>query len=341
MLKNTLKALVTGALIMTACTAWAANYTMKVAITDPEPTAPESHYARTGLKALVEEINEKSGGRIKAKIYWGAQLGKVENVLNLVRNGQVEASIAADGHAAPYFPDLQMLGIPYLFIDRKVAYEVFDGAFGQKLADRMAEKSGIRPLPWLENGGYRHYSSNKRMETAEDMVGLKIRTMNNPVHMEIVRSLGASPTPIPWTDLYTSLQTGVVDGQENALSTFRVPKLEEVQKHIILDGHVYSVLMLGVSEKWFKSLPDDLRAVVVQAAENFKQSNRKISLENEQVDRQYLEGAGVKIVDPPVAVKATFQTKTQGPALNTLKGQVDGELLKSLLDAVKAAEAKL
>lgn len=335
------KVLLTGAAILMASGAFAADFTMKIAITDPEPTEEEVHYTRTGLKALVEEINEKSDGRIEAKIYWGAQLGKIESVLNLVRNGQVEASIASDGHVAPYFRDVQILGIPYLFIDRKVAYEVFDGEFGKMLGDRMADEAGIRPLPWLENGGYRHYSSSKPMHTAADMQGLKIRTMNNQVHMQIVRSLGASPTPIPWTDLYTSLQTGVVDGQENSLSTFRVPKLEEVQKHIILDGHVYSVLMLAVSEKWLDSLPDDLRAVVETAAENFKQTNRKISLANEQVDREYLESAGVSIVDPSIEAKAEFQRLTQGDALQSLEGEVDAELLDALMTSVKAAEANL
>ena len=341
MFRNVLGTLMAGAVVLAAQGTLAAEYTMKLAITDPEPTAPESHYGRTPLIAFAKEVNEKSGGRIEAKIYWGAQLGKVENVLNLVRNGQVEASVASDGHVAPYYPDIEILGIPYLFIDRKVAYDVFDGEFGRMLTDRMAEQSGIRPLPWLENGGYRHYSSNKQMETAEDMAGLKIRTMNNPVHMQIVTSLGASPTPIPWTDLYTSLQTGVVDGQENSLSTFRVPKLEEVQKFIILDGHVYSVLMLAVSEKWLSSLPDDLRKVVEDAAVNYKEMNRVISVENEEADRAYLEANGVTIIDPPLSVKADFQKKTQGPVIESLKGKVDPDLLQGLLDAVAEAEAKL
>ncbi|MCB2013069.1 MAG: TRAP transporter substrate-binding protein, partial [Geminicoccaceae bacterium] len=169
----------------------------------------------------------------------------------------------------------------------------------------------------------------------------KIRTMNNPVHMQIVTSLGASPTPIPWTDLYTSLQTGVVDGQENSLSTFRVPKLEEVQKFIILDGHVYSVLMLAISEKWLSTLPDDLRKVVDDAAEHYKELNRVISVENEEADREYLEANGVTIIDPPLSVKADFQAKTQGPVIESLKGKVDPDLLQGLLDAVAEAEAKL
>jgi len=335
------KSLLISAVALMGGGAYAADFTMKIASSDPEPAADDRHYMRTPLLAFEKEVEEKSGGRIDVQIFWSGQLGKVENVLNLVRGGQVEAVVASEGHVAPYYSDVQVLGLPYLFIDRKVAYEVFDGDVGQLLADRMASESGIRPLPWLENGGYRHYSANKPIKTAADMAGLKIRTMNNPVHMQIVSSLGASPTPIPWSDLYTSLQTGVVDGQENALSTFRVPRLEEVQKHIILDGHVYSILMLAVSEQWLNKLPDDLRAALDTAADNMKQMNRKLSVELEGIDRKYLEDNGVSIVDPSVEEKAKFQKMTQAPALESLKGNVDQGLLDQLITAVKAAEAKL
>ncbi len=329
------------ALALTAHSAAAADYTMKISIGDAPLPEDVEHYNQTGLRNFETDLEKLSGGRIDVQIFWNGQLGKVENVLNLVRNGQVEGVIASDGHVAPYYPDIQVLGLPYLFIDRKVAYEVFDGEFGAHLAEKMADTSGLRPMPWLENGGYRHYSSNSPMATVEDMAGLKIRTMNNPLHMQIVESLGASPTPIPWADLYTSLQTGVVDGQENSLSTFRVPRLEEVQQHIILDGHVYSIISLFISEKWLDSLPQDLRDAVAQAANNYKTTNRRISLANETSDREYLESQGVSIVDPTVEVKAEFQSRTQGPALGSLQKNVDADLLERLLSAVKAAEAKL
>ena len=331
----------TATAIFLASTAIAQEYTMRISIADAETSADERHYARTPLREFEREVEEMSDGRIDVQIFWGGQLGAIENVLNLVRNGQVQGVIASDGHVSPYFRDVQILGIPYLFIDRQVAYEVLDGPAGQAISDQMAAQSGIRPMPWLENGGYRHYSASVPLRTVEDMEGLKIRTMNNPVHMDIVRSLGASPTPIPWGDLYTSLQTGVVDGQENSLSTFRVPRLEEVQSHIILDGHVYSIIMLAVSEQWLNSLPEDLRNVIEAAATNMREHNRELSLENEVSDRAYLEEAGVSIVDPSLEERARFQQMTQEAALEALQGQVDQELLDTLLSAVREAEARL
>lgn len=319
----------------------AQEFTMKISIGDAPLPEDVDHYNQTGLRNFERDLELLSEGRIDVQIFWNGQLGRVENVLNLVRNGQVEGVIASDGHIAPYYPDIQVLGLPYLFIDRQVAYDVFDGEFGDMLNERMAEETGIRPMAWLENGGYRHYSSNTPMATLEDMQGLKIRTMNNPLHMGIVESLGGSPTPIPWADLYTSLQTGVVDGQENSLSTFRVPRLEEVQSHIILDGHVYSIISLFVSEQWLETLPDDLRADVAEAAANYRETNRLLSQANETADRVYLEEAGVSIVDPGHEERARFQEATQGPALQSLREEVDGDLLDALLSAVSAAEANL
>ena len=126
---------------------------MKISIGDAPLPEDVEHYNQTGLRNFETDLEELSGGRIDVQIFWNGQLGKVENVLNLVRNGQVEGVIASDGHVAPYYPDIQVLGLPYLFIDRQVAYDVFDGEFGTYLADKMADESGIRPMPWLENGG--------------------------------------------------------------------------------------------------------------------------------------------------------------------------------------------
>ena len=314
---------------------------MKISMSDPAPKPGQQHFVRSTMTEFGKEIEKASNGRIDVRIFWDAQLGKIEKALNLVRGGQVEAAVPADGALAPYAPDVQILGIPYLFIDRKVAYEVLDGKAGQMLAERMAKTAQLRPLAWFENGGYRNFTANRPLTKVEDMKGLKIRTMTNPVHMQIVKSLGASPTPIAWGDLYTALQTGVVDGEENSLPTFCTAHLEEVQKHIILDGHVYSITGLTVSEKWFQSLPEDLRQVVVTAAEHARTMNRELSIKNEAEALKYLESKGVSVVDIPKEEKARFQSLTQGPVLETIRSKVDADVLEAFLAAAKEAEAKL
>lgn len=315
----------------------APQFTLKIA---EGPGPIENNYGHVPLQEFVKEVESKSGGRIKVDIHFNFALGKPEAVMGRLRTGQVEAMLTSEGHLAPYYPDVQVLGVPYLFASRKIAYEVLDGPFGQKLAQDITAKTGIRVMGWGENGGYRHYSSNKPMKTADDLKGLKLRTMTNPIHMQIVKSLGASPTPISWADLYTSLQTKVVDGQENSLATFRMPKLEEVQKHIILDGHVYSALGWYISDKFYKSLPPDLQKVVTDASARLIQRNREISTTQEADDRKYIESKGVTVVDVSLAEKQRFQQMTQAPAIEILKKEVNPQLLDELLAAVKAVEAK-
>lgn len=324
-------------LVCSASVALAADYTMKVSLSaSPRP----DHYLYTPLEEFEKEIEAQSKGAIDVEIYWSGALGKNESVVNLVRQGQVEVLMTSEGHVVPYYPDLQVLGIPYLFLNREIAYSVFDGEFGQNFAEKIANESGIRPINWMENGGYRHFTSNVPMKTADDLKGQKIRTMTNPVHMAIVEALGASPTPIAWSDLYTALQTGVVDGEENSIPTFRIPKLEEVQKHIILDGHVYSVSALWASEKWLDTLPDDLRDVVMTAAKNMQKANRALSVKNETRDRKYLEDYGVTIVDLPNEEKERFRELTQGPALKVLKEEISQDIIDEMLSAVAKAESE-
>ncbi|HET6468169.1 MAG TPA: TRAP transporter substrate-binding protein DctP [Geminicoccaceae bacterium] len=326
------------ALALPTLAADAAEFTMRLATAN----APiENNFSWTHIEVLAREIEARSGGRIEVELFPGGQLGGIESLVNQVRDGIIQAADPADGHFASTFPDIQAFGVPYLFVSREVAWEVLDGPVGEKMRERMAKEVGLRPLFWSENGGFRHYTSASReMRTPEDMAGLKMRTMNHPLHMEIAKSLGMSPTPIAWAELYTALQTGVVEGQENAIPTFMVPKLYEVQKHMVLDGHVYSINTVAVNEDWYQSLPDDLKNVIRQASRIAVTTSRGLAVANELSGRTYLEEQGVSIYDPTAAERAAFREAAQGPALEWLKTQVDPALLDEVLAAVAEVETK-
>jgi C4-dicarboxylate-binding protein DctP len=212
------------------------------------------------------------------------------------------------------------------------------------MTEDMVEKTGLRMLAFRESGGFRHFSNSKRpLRSASDIKGLKLRTMQSPLFMQIVKDLGGSPTPIPFTELYSALQLKVVDGQENPISIFRWPKLEEVQKYIILDGHVYSLIINLVNEKWFQNLPKDLQATIYQADAMSANIHSSLSYLQEGKDIQELRDMGIEVFDPSIEVKNEFREKTQASAIEWLRKQknIDPKWVDMVLEEVKKVEKEL
>ncbi|WP_319529494.1 DctP family TRAP transporter solute-binding subunit [uncultured Cohaesibacter sp.] len=312
---------------------------MTYAVTAP---AMENAFSYTNHEVFAREVEARSGARIAVTFLPGGQLGGVESTINQVRDGVIQANDPSDVSLAPIFPEIQVLSLPYAFTSRDVAWRVLDGPFGQKLADLAAEKTGLRPLAWFENGGFRNFTSaDKEMKTVDDLAGLKMRVPPTPMYLTIVESLGMSPTPVPWGELYTALQTGVADGQENAIPTFMVPKLYEVQKQMIMDGHIYAASAVAVNEEWYQGLPDDLKAVINQAANVAKWTNRGLAVSNEMAGRNYLEGIGVNINDVTAAEKERFRALAQPAARRWLEGEIGSELINDMQAAIATAEEEL
>jgi C4-dicarboxylate-binding protein DctP len=315
------------------------QYIMKFAIS----TAPkEYHYSYSPYLVFKNEVETRSNGRISVQLFPGGQLGKVASVINQVRRGVIQGGDCNTGHLSNTYPPIQVLSIPYLFEERDIAWKVLGGPFGDMMIENMAKETGIRALYWGEGGGFRHFSNNKReIRSPEDMKGLKIRSMNSPFFMELISNTGASATPIAWNELYTSLQTGVADGQENSIATFLTPKLEEVQRYITLDGHVYSITTLIVNEKFYQELPDDLKQVVQSAAGMARAANYGITVVAEANGLAYLEKKGLKIYKPKKEEIQMFRAKTQPSSIKWLKGEFGDALVDDLLAATAKAEKEL
>lgn len=317
----------------------AAEFTMKFAT--PSIKNPEEisiHWLPK--QQLANEIEERSNGRIKVQLFAKGQLGKTEDLPNQLRAGVIQGFDCSDGPIVPLFPDVQALSIPYLFLGREIAWDVMDGAFGDALADKMAKQTGFRPLAYSDLG-YRHFSTKDTPITkVEDLKGLKIRTMTNPMHMEMVKALGANPTPIAWDELYTALQTGLAEGQENPVGNFIQPKLFEVQHHLTLDGHVFAVYYYLVNEKWYQSLPSDLQGVVKQAYKIAAVTMSGVGVATEQRDTATLVEKGMTIHPVPAAEKARFQKLTQAAVKPMVEKVVDPDLLKLLYAEIARVEKK-
>jgi tripartite ATP-independent transporter DctP family solute receptor len=335
-------------LVVAVCsTASAEKYRFRIAYTDAPRlnigTERLIHVTVAAVYGFEDAINSLTGGAVEVDFKHSGVLGGQVETIEQTRDGVIEATTPAIPAIAGFYPNIQILSIPYLWKSPVVAWEVLDGEFGQALFDEMARESGLRIITIFDNGGYRSFTNNVReVRSAKDMKGLKIRVMESPTEMKIVSSLGASPTPIPWVELYTSLQTGVVDGEENSAATIIAGSLYEVQKYYTIDGHTLSLAVFAVSEKWFQSLPRDIQNAVKVAGKVASVCGRGAAYTNNTIAMQFLRDYGMKIYFPTAAEKETFSRASQPEVLDWMRQnkKIDNEWIDRLLRAVKEAERK-
>jgi tripartite ATP-independent transporter DctP family solute receptor len=289
------------------------------------------------FEMFKSEVEKASGGKIKMDIVYGGALGKPNERLNQVRHGIIQMSDASEGNYATIYKDIQVLSMPYLFPDEQTAWQLLDGPTGTKMAEDVRRKTGIRVLGWWESGGFKHYSANSAIRTPDDMKGLKMRVMA-PIFGIPVLTLGGSATPIAFPELYTSLKTGIVDGQDNAVWVFNLIKLYEVQKYLMLDGHIYSFGPLGINDKWYSGLSSDLQKAVLDAGKKAIAFNRKASREAEDKNVAMAKEKGVTVIPFSTEMKKKFADRVRPAAIKWLKENVDSP---ALVDQVIAEVARL
>lgn len=335
-MKKALSTLLVLAMAATVAFGQAKVFELKLAHADPtDVTTSRKHAQAVAFAAMV---NSRSGGRINAKVYGGGALGAEREYVEAVKAGSIQAGIAS-GVIANFFPSAMVTDIPYLFPTAQVAWSVLDGPFGQKLSKMFLEQTGMRNLAFAEVG-FRNFTNSVRpIKSPADMKGLKIRVQETPLYVNMVKGLGANPTPIAWTETYTALQTKVVDGQENPIPTILMAKLNEVNKYITLDGHVYGVDWFVINEKFFQSLPADLQYILLDSAQIASGVGRGVSqlIGAQGIDK--LIESGCEVYVPTEAELAQFQKATQQPVIDWLKTKIDKKLIDEALAAVNKAVA--
>lgn len=332
------------ALIIGMQPAIAADKVVKMTLAHADVADP-TQYVHAGAVAFKEYVEKASNGKIKVNISPGGALGNTASLQEMTMTGEIEASTShTEGTLAIIYPNIQCLSIPYLFQNVDQALEVFRGDFGKKLFEDMRKQTGVRVIGIWDNGGFRNFTNNKRqIRSPKDMKGLTIRTMDNPAHMEIVRSLGAKPIPISWAELYTALQTGVVDGEENSIPTFLLGSLQEVQKYMVMDGHVYSQLHLFVNDKWFNSLPKKYQEIILRGGEKAGYAGQRATRVYRDIGKGICIDAGVQFYDPTPEELAQFKALAQPPVTKFIreKGVKDPKWVDGVLKASDVALIKL
>lgn len=262
----------------------------------------ETHPAHNGFLKFIELVEKNSNGQIKTELHANAVLGGDRELTEAVQMGTVTMNLSSTSPVANFDKSFYLFDLPFLFPDRETAYRVLDGPVGQKVLDNLSSQ-GIKGLGYWENG-FRNITNSKRsINKIEDLKGMKIRTMENQLHMAAWKQMGANPTPMAFGEVYTALQQGTVDGQENPLPLIDSNKFYEPNKYLTMSGHIYTPFVVMINEKFFNELPADLQKVVLDAEKEAGQYQRELMVEQEKKSLQIITDNGNVINELPTEEK--------------------------------------
>jgi TRAP-type transport system periplasmic protein len=294
----------------------------------------EDHPQAKALKYFADQLASMSGGKLVARVYTGGSLGNDISMTSALRGGTLEMTIPDSSTLVSLVKPFGVLNLPLTFNNEKEADAVLDGPFGQKLLATLPEK-GLVGLGFWENG-FRHVTNSRRpVQRADDLSGLKLRVIQSPLFLDTFNALGANATPMPFTELYTAMEQGAVDGQENPAATILASKFYEVQKHMVMSRHMYSAWVLLMSKKTWDGLSAQEQKIVQDAAREATLYERKTIRAFSETALADLKKAGMQITELPAAEQARMRSKLQ-PVLTKFgkefgedtTAELNGELAK-------------
>jgi len=295
----------------------------------------EKHPTYLACVKFKELVESKLPGKYEVQVYANAQLGDDVRATEAVRMGTLEMVATSASPLVGLVPQFMVLDLPFLFPSDKAADAVLDGSVGAKLA-AACESKGIKLLAYYENGFRQLTNSAREVKGPVDLKGLKIRTMENPIHLAAWKALGANPTPMPFSEVFTAMQQKTIDGQENPIPTIYLSKFYEVQKYVTLSGHVYGPHILLINKKLFDSFPAADQKVIADAAKESalfqRATNRKMN--SDYVDELRKGGMTVTVLTPA-------QLKGFQDAVAPVYSQFEDKIGKDLIAEVKSITAKV
>jgi tripartite ATP-independent transporter DctP family solute receptor len=262
---------------------------------------PPAMIVQKGLQRFADLVAERTGGELKVEIFPASQLGTEQEILEGVQLGTIHMFEGSAGAAGRFLPALEAFAHPFLWRDLDHMLAVARGEIGQELSQRLIDEHGMRILDmgWLF--GQRHLTTaSTPVYTPEDMKGLKIRVQPTTIYLEMIKAMGANPTPIDWKEVYLSLQTGVVDGQENPVGVIYSAKLYEVQDYLMLTGHITQNQVVIINEPFFQSLAPEHQRVLREAIIEAGDYQNALIEQGAAEDLEKLTAAGMTVVEPDI-----------------------------------------
>ena len=258
--------------------------------------APEHPY-HLGAVRYSDLVAQRTKNKVKIDVYPSTQLGNERDMVEGLQLGTIDLVVTSTGPLGGFVPRMFVVDLPFLFRDRAHAYQVLDGPIGRELLDAFSAK-GIKGLAFWENGFRQITNSVRPIEKPEDLKGIKIRTMENKVHLSAFRAFGASPTPMAWSEVYTALQQKTIDAQENPIAIIYFQKISEVQKYLALTGHFYSPTPLLMSLKAFNNLPKNIQKIMLDTAMECATFERNLLRDNEAKQLAEIKAKGMQVTLP-------------------------------------------
>ena len=291
---------------------------------------PTDHPVHKAMEFMAERCDELSEGKLTIEVYPAEQLGSEQQCVELVQIGSLAITKVSAAVMESFAEDYKVFGLPYIFTSKEHAFKIMDGEIGKDLL-LSTEDKWIRGLCYYDAGSRSFYTKSKPITHPDDLSGLKIRVMRSITAVEMIRALGGSATPISWGELYTALQSGVVDGAENNPPSLYTSRHYEVCKFYSLDEHTTIPDVLVVSKIIWDKLSDQEKKWLQQAADESAVLERKLWAESEIKSLEEVQKAGVKINYPD---KQPFIDKVQ-PLLESYR---DNEVIYSYIKRIQAVE---
>ena len=254
---------------------------------------PETSVFGKGAAAFAEKLEELSGGSMTCTMYPNGTLGSIPEVAAMIQQGTCDVSPIVTSSLVDFCPELGVFDLPFLFADYDEAREIINGEAGDYLAGKMAE-ANMHVGSWMTMG-FRETTSKKPITSIADFRGLKIRTQSNEVHQAIFSALGAAPTIINFSELYTAMEQSTVDAQENPITVFTVSGFYEAQKYMTATEHVYTAAPFIINKSWLESLPEEYQTVITSAAAQWTTAQRAAMEGGEDAHMQTCKDNGMEI----------------------------------------------
>ena len=315
-------------LSVTACSSWAQSAPIRLRFGHAHTTADSQHLAALDF---AKRVKERTKGAIEIQVFANSMLGNDSSMIAGVRGGTIDIETSGNPFFTGIVPKLNALDLPYQFDNMQQVARVLDGSLGRSLLKDL-EAHQMKGLAFWEVG-YRSLANNRRpVLKADDIKGLKIRTTPNPAHIKAFQLLGAAPQPMPFSEVYSALETKAIDGHENPPTLMLSSKMYEVQKHLSLTKHAYTALIVIMNKARFESLKPEYQQILLEEASHAAVLQRKLNADGEAAALAELRKQGMQIVEQPdiESIRSIVKAETR-----KIYGEKNGDELLKAIDALR------